>query len=105
MIKRGNFLTYLSIVNNEGASYVFLLIILLLIKALFIFFSGPLPDEAYYWLWSKKLAFSYYDHPPLSMWLQGLISNFIPSKQIQIRIVPLISFVAILAINIHWMKL
>src|SRR5215471_5426470 len=22
-------------------------------------------DEAYYWLWSKHLAFGYYDHPPM----------------------------------------
>src|ERR1017187_302799 len=21
-------------------------------------------DEAYYWMWSKHLAFGYYDHPP-----------------------------------------
>ena len=25
-------------------------------------------DEAYYWLWSKRLAFGYYDHPPLIAW-------------------------------------
>ena len=23
----------------------------------------PLPDEAYYWLWSRRLALAYYDHP------------------------------------------
>ena len=22
-------------------------------------------DETYYWLWSKKLALSYFDHPPM----------------------------------------
>jgi len=26
-------------------------------------------DEAYYWLWSKRLAFGYYDHPPMIAWL------------------------------------
>lgn len=25
-------------------------------------------DEAYYWLWSKRLAMGYYDHPPLIAW-------------------------------------
>lgn len=25
-------------------------------------------DEAYYWLWSKRLAFGYYDHPPMIAW-------------------------------------
>ena len=28
------------------------------------------PDEAYYWLWSKHLALSYYDHP-------GMVAYFI----------------------------
>jgi 4-amino-4-deoxy-L-arabinose transferase-like glycosyltransferase len=26
-------------------------------------------DEAYYWLWSRRLAISYYDHPPLIAYL------------------------------------
>src|SRR5262245_24032905 len=26
-------------------------------------------DEAYYWLWSTRLAAGYYDHPPLVAWL------------------------------------
>jgi 4-amino-4-deoxy-L-arabinose transferase-like glycosyltransferase len=26
-------------------------------------------DEAYYWLWSKKLDFSYFDHPPMVAYL------------------------------------
>jgi 4-amino-4-deoxy-L-arabinose transferase-like glycosyltransferase len=37
------------------------------------------PDEAYYWLWSKQLQLSYFDHPPfvawlfyLSHWLEGV---------------------------------
>lgn len=27
------------------------------------------PDEAYYWLWSKQLQLSYFDHPPFVAWL------------------------------------
>ena len=26
------------------------------------------PQEAYYWLWSRDLAWSYFDHPPLVAW-------------------------------------
>ncbi|MHB1111516.1 MAG: ArnT family glycosyltransferase, partial [Devosia sp.] len=29
-------------------------------------------DEAYYWLWGQHPALSYFDHPPLTAWLQGL---------------------------------
>jgi hypothetical protein len=41
-------------------------------RAAFHFLSGPLPDETYYWLWGQKPALSYYDHPPLQAWLQGV---------------------------------
>jgi 4-amino-4-deoxy-L-arabinose transferase-like glycosyltransferase len=27
------------------------------------------PDEAYYWVWSKHIQWSYFDHPPLVAWL------------------------------------
>ncbi|MFC3125817.1 glycosyltransferase family 39 protein [Pseudoroseomonas globiformis] len=30
------------------------------------------PDEAYYWIWSKALAPSYYDHPPMvALWISA----------------------------------
>ncbi len=34
------------------------------------------PDEAYYWLWSQRLAFGYYDHAPLLAWLIRLTTIF-----------------------------
>ena len=34
------------------------------------------PDEAYYWLWSKKLDWGYYDHPPAVAYLLRLFSFF-----------------------------
>ncbi len=30
---------------------------------------GALPDEAYYWVWSQRLQWGYFDHPPLIAWL------------------------------------
>ncbi len=34
------------------------------------------PDEAYYWLWSRHLDLSYYDHPPLIAYLIKLFTLF-----------------------------
>ena len=34
--------------------------------------APPMQDEPYYWLWGRHLALSYYDHPPLHGWIQGL---------------------------------
>lgn len=32
------------------------------------------PDEAYYWVWSKNLQLSYYDHPPMVSYAIRLVS-------------------------------
>jgi hypothetical protein len=34
------------------------------------------PDEAYYWLWSRHLALSYFDHPPMIAYLIKLSTVF-----------------------------
>lgn len=31
-------------------------------------------DEAYYWEWSRRLAFGYYDHPPMVAWIIALFT-------------------------------
>jgi 4-amino-4-deoxy-L-arabinose transferase-like glycosyltransferase len=42
-------------------------------------FNASVPlhfDEAYYWLWSQKLALSYFDHPPMIAWLVAMTTIF-----------------------------
>ena len=51
----------LRIVRNTSGLIVALVLLRLLAAA-----WTPLTfDEAYYWMWSKHLAFGYYDHPPM----------------------------------------
>lgn len=38
------------------------------------------PDEAYYWVWSKKLQLSYFDHPPMIAYLIKLFTLFNESE-------------------------
>ena len=54
-----------------SAAVALSLAVLLAGRAAFHLLSGPLPDEAYYWLWGQHPALSYYDHPPLQAWLQA----------------------------------
>src|SRR5438477_11829765 len=35
----------------------------------YAWFRPLLPDEAYYWDWSRRLAAGYFDHPPGIAWL------------------------------------
>jgi 4-amino-4-deoxy-L-arabinose transferase-like glycosyltransferase len=44
----------------------------LLLRFAYSFFAFPIGDEAYYWMWGRHPALSYFDHPPLQGWVQGL---------------------------------
>jgi 4-amino-4-deoxy-L-arabinose transferase-like glycosyltransferase len=37
-------------------------------------------DEAYYWLWSRHLAFGYFDHAPMVAWLIRASSGLLPGE-------------------------
>jgi hypothetical protein len=37
-------------------------------------------DEAYYWLWSRRPALGYFDHPPMVAWLVRLSSPLLPGE-------------------------
>lgn len=51
-------------------------VVLLLIKLTMSATAPPVGDEAYYWMWGQKFAWSYLDHPPLHAWLLGAMSVF-----------------------------
>lgn len=46
-------------------------------------------DEAYYWVWSKNLQLSYYDHPPMIAYLIRLTTLF-SDQEIFVRLVSII---------------
>jgi 4-amino-4-deoxy-L-arabinose transferase-like glycosyltransferase len=37
-------------------------------------------DEAYYWMWSRRPATGYFDHPPLVAWLIAVSSAVVPGE-------------------------
>jgi 4-amino-4-deoxy-L-arabinose transferase-like glycosyltransferase len=45
---------------------------LLALRLAYWLLAPPNSDEAYYWLWGLHPALSYFDHPPLNAWIQGL---------------------------------
>ncbi len=50
------------------------LLILSAVHGFYNFFLPLHPDEAYYWLWSRHIDWSYYDHPGMIAWLIRLFS-------------------------------
>lgn len=49
------------------------------------------PDEAYYWDWSRTLAFGYFDHPPMIAWLIRAGTTVFGHTPIGVRIVPILA--------------
>ena len=60
--------------------------LLLALKLVLMAASGPFMDEAYYWLWGQHPALSYYDHPPLSAWLQALSAQLFGWSILSLRL-------------------
>ena len=81
-----------------------LLLLIILIKILYIVFSNPLPDEAYYWLWSNRVALSYFDHPPLLAWVQASLLSQFDTNNFSISVLPILSLGVVMAIMMAWQK-
>ena len=45
--------------------YAFWLVILTIVNLLQACYTELLDDEAYYWMYSRHLAWGYFDHPPM----------------------------------------
>lgn len=57
---------------------------------------GLVPDETYYWLWSRVPSFGYFDHPPMVAWMIALGTKIFGNTAFGIRIffvavIPLVS--------------
>lgn len=68
---------------------------------LLLFFAAKTPlafDEAYYWQWSRHLAWGYYDHPPMIAFLIAAGTRLLGDNELGVRLVPLL-----LALAIPWM--
>ncbi len=60
------------------------------------------PQEAYYWLWSRELAWSYFDHPPLASYSIALTTALLGSTSFGIKIA---AVGWALGLNIVWARL
>ncbi|MFC7609350.1 glycosyltransferase family 39 protein [Teichococcus aestuarii] len=53
----------------SGATWLWALAALTLLRLAAAWWLPPAPDEAYYWVWGRALSLSYYDHPPMvALW-------------------------------------
>ncbi|NPA94812.1 MAG: phospholipid carrier-dependent glycosyltransferase [Thermodesulfobacteria bacterium] len=67
--------------------FVWLLLMTAGVRLAFLLLS-PLelsPDEAYYWDWSRNLAWGYYSKPPMVAWLIGAATSILPVSEVGVR--------------------
>ena len=55
---------------------------------------GALPDEAYYWVWSRQLQWGYFDHPPLVAWMIRLSTELLGNSIVAIRLPAVLTWLA-----------
>ncbi len=70
------------------------MIAFLALRLVFWFVTFPNPDEAYYWLWGRHPALSYYDHPPFHAWIQGIFTSLLGQSFFVLRFPNLFSNIA-----------
>lgn len=61
-------------------------VIYFIINLIQAWFSPVIDDEAYYFVWSQKLDFGYFDHPPMIAWWDA-IGFFILQNQLGLRLI------------------
>ncbi len=59
--------------------------------------TGLNPDETYYWYWSRHLAASYFDHPPMVAYLMRLSTDLFGDSPLGVRLLSLLLVVPISA--------
>ena len=85
----------MSISQKPKFQFVFFLLVFLTLNLLQSNYTALFEDEAYYWVWSKNLAFGYFDHPPLvALWIK--ISDFFFDGELGVRFFSTISFTIML---------
>lgn len=78
--------------------------VLLAIKIYFEFAAAPIGDEAYYWIWGQKLAWSYFDHPPFHAWLLRVMDLIFGWNLFSLRALTWLTFGGTLWIFWDWAK-
>lgn len=60
----------------------------LVIRLIYNALRDLVPDEAYYWVWSRHPAAGYLDHPPMVAWLIRLSTSVLGTSEWSIRVPP-----------------
>lgn len=75
--------------GREGPSWRAAALVIAGFTAFHVLYAGLFalsPQEAYYWQWSRHLAWSYFDHPPLSAWTVRAFTDLLGASERSVRL-------------------
>lgn len=72
---------------------MWLFILTLFFRAFFALNIGLIDDEAYHWSWTQPLQLSYYDHPGMIAWLEGISTWLFGDTYLGVRLPGFLCFV------------
>lgn len=72
--------------NSYYRPLLFLIFLTTAFRLIYINFIELAPDEAYYWDLSRRLQLSYYDHPPMVMYLIDLSTKVFGNTEFAVRL-------------------
>ena len=58
---------------------------LLAVRMLLGALCNLVPDEAFYWTWTRHLSTGYFDHPPMIAWLMWLSTHLLGNTELGVR--------------------
>jgi hypothetical protein len=65
----------------------------LVLRAVYAATAFPIADEAYYWMWGLHPQLSYFDHPPLQGWIEGLFHAAFGRSILALRLPSLLTLI------------
>ncbi len=87
----------MKILKSSKTLFVFYLLLFFVINILQSIYTELIDDEAYYWLWSQKLSWGYFDHPPMvALWIK--ISHLFFDGELGVRFFSALMFGATVAL-------
>lgn len=93
-----------SAARRELGALQFIVGLLLALRLAGYLWLQPIPDEAYYWLWSRHPDLSYFDHPGLNAWIIALLDLVLGHGIHVLRLPSLLTLGGTIAIFHAWAR-
>lgn len=81
----------MKILKDPRYQFVSILLLFFVLNLIQSYFTNLFEDEAYYYVWSKDLAFGYFDHPPMvALW--AAIGRLLAPGELGVRLLSTLGF-------------